>query len=52
MTRDSTPAQRLAISRARMADALRERTWQVLLQRRLKCTLLTQAFRLFLENEK
>lgn len=33
MSDDMTPAQRLAISRARLADALRDPVWLILLRR-------------------
>ncbi len=36
MTSDPTPEQRLAISRARLADALRDPVWMVLLHRWLQ----------------
>ena len=36
MTSDPTPEQRLAISRARLADALRDPIWMVLLHRWLQ----------------
>jgi hypothetical protein len=35
---EMTPAQRLAISRARIAQALSDPTWLILLQRLLKST--------------
>ena len=36
MSSDSTPEQRLAISRARLADALRDPLWLILVQRWLQ----------------
>lgn len=36
MTERMTPAQRLAISRARLADALQDPAWLILVQRWLK----------------
>ncbi|MDP4622213.1 hypothetical protein [uncultured Limnohabitans sp.] len=36
MTPDLTPVQRLALSRARLAQALRDPTWLLLLQRLLE----------------
>ncbi|WP_233254814.1 hypothetical protein [Limnohabitans sp. T6-5] len=36
MSTELTPAQRLAVSRARLADALRDPAWLILLQRWLQ----------------
>ena len=36
MSSDSTPEQRLAISRARLADALRDPVWLILVKRWLQ----------------
>lgn len=43
MSSDSTPAQRLAISRARLVDALRDPVWLILLQRWLQAKAQPQA---------
>lgn len=43
MSSDLTPAQRLAISRARLVDALRDPLWLILLQRWLQAKARSQA---------
>lgn len=43
MSGDLTPAQRLAISRARLAQALQDPAWLILVQRWLQAKAKTQA---------
>jgi hypothetical protein len=43
MSSNSTPAQRLAISRARLVDALRDPVWLILVQRWLQAKAQSQA---------
>ena len=43
MSSDLNPAQRLAISRARLVDALRDPLWLILLQRWLQAKARSQA---------
>lgn len=43
MSSDLNPAQRLAISRARLVDALRDPLWLILLQRWLQAKAKSQA---------
>lgn len=43
MTERMTPAQRLAISRARLADALQDPAWLILVQRWLKTSAKASA---------
>ena len=43
MSSDLTPAQRLAISRARLVDALRDPLWLILMQRWLQAKARSQA---------